>query len=444
MKWRETLAEAESNEREALALRAQAQKILDSATESLSKEDEERFDSLTARADELDERATKQRDLAAKAEANEKRIGAARREPAPSPSPSSGPITTRESIEDDPSRGFRSADEFFRLVLRPREARSDIRMRFLATAGSDEQSGVHDAYGGYLVPESFSNALIESASAEDPIAGMTTQIPMETPVVRLPALSARNRTSSVSGGFRVYRRAETQAATASRAQIELVKLEAHPKTGLVHVTDEIMEDSPSSIAAIIESGFAAEFAAMRLNERIRGTGVGEWLGVLNAASLVGIARAGNGTIAGTDLLKARARCKNYGRAVWLANPDTLPGLAAAHIGGTDSDVFLFSPARGLDVPDMLLGRPIFFTDFCETYGTKGDIILADWQMYLEGYLRGSSPRRMDSIHVRFAENEHAIRFTMRDAGGPWWSAAETPKKGNDTLSPFVVINTYTG
>ena len=37
------------------------------------------------------------------------------------------------------------------------------------------------------------------------------------------------------------------------------------------------------------------------------------------------------------------------------------------------------------------------------------------------------------------EHERVFKFWIRNAGAPWWSSALTPKKGADTLSPFVVI-----
>ena len=45
-------------------------------------------------------------------------------------------------------------------------------------------------------------------------------------------------------------------------------------------------------------------------------------------------------------------------------------------------MFLFNPSRGIDVPDTLLGRPIFFTEYAKTLGDEGDLILAVWSQYL--------------------------------------------------------------
>jgi HK97 family phage major capsid protein len=92
-----------------------------------------------------------------------------------------------------------------------------------------------------------------------------------------------------------------------------------------------------------------------------------------------------------------------------------------------------------DRPDMLLGRPIFYTEFCQTLGTVGDLVLGNWSQYLEGTLQG--PDFQESIHVRFTTNERTFRVTVRNDGQPWWKTALTPKKSTITLSPFVTLAT---
>ena len=65
-----------------------------------------------------------------------------------------GPV--RAAFEDDPNKGFKSPREFLTAVLqnndRPSNEARDERLRFLATAGSDEQGAYSDPYGGFLVP----------------------------------------------------------------------------------------------------------------------------------------------------------------------------------------------------------------------------------------------------------------------------------------------------
>ena len=45
----------------------------------------------------------------------------------------------------------------------------------------------------------------------------------------------------------------------------------------------------------------------------------------------------------------------------------------------------------------------------------------------------------ESIHVRFLTHGRSLKFWLRNAGMPWWNAPLTPKKGTNTLSPFVTL-----
>src|SRR5690606_12080686 len=123
-------------------------------------------------------------------------------------------------------------------------------------------------------------------------------------------------------------------------------------------------------AATLAVGFEQEMNSTMLGEKLRGTGVGEPLGILNGPATITSDRASDNEISGADIVAMRARCWGYRNAIWLANSDTYTKLLTAHITGTNGDVFLFTAGNGVDVPDTMLGRPIFFTEHASTLGTK--------------------------------------------------------------------------
>lgn len=344
--------------------------------------------------------------------------------------------------KSDPKLGYASHQEFFKDVIDTttnRSFASNERLQFLATAGSDEQSIIADPYGGFLVPDGFINNLLTVPNEGDFTAGRTTDIPMSTPVVKIPARVDKNHSTSVSGGLTVSRRIETQATAASRMEFEQVELVATSLTGAAFATDEILKFSPISFAAILQAGFRDQFDFVLVNEKLNGTGTGEMLGILNSPAKIAIAKEGSQTaltIVGNNIIKMRARAWNYAGAIWHANHDCLVQLMSCHIAGTNGDVFLFAPGNGVDVPDTLLGRPIVFTEYAETVGSEGDIALVDWSQYLVGNL--SAMEAAQSVHVRFLNHENTFRFSMSNDGAPWWRTALTPDKGA-TLSPIVTL-----
>lgn len=353
-----------------------------------------------------------------------------------------GRMAVKESWQDDPKCGYRSTKEFLLDVMQAgKGARPSAQLQYLAAAGGDEHSTVDDGRGGYLIPEGFMMEVKSVPADADPTVGRVTSIPMTSPKVSMPARVDKNHTSSVSGGLTVAYGEETQAGTSSRMQLERVVLDTSPLKGLSYASEELLERSPISFAALLDAGFTQEFAAKRFEMKLRGTGTGQPQGVISADCTVAQAAEGGqsaDTINGTNLIKMRSRCWNYGNAIWIANHDTLPQLVACHIALTNGSAPLFVPGNGTDRPDTLLGRPIFFSEFAETLGDKGDIILGDWSQYLWGTY-GAEMRRADSIHVRFEYNERTFRFLEYNDGKCWWRSALTPKKGASTLSPFVVL-----
>lgn len=356
----------------------------------------------------------------------------------------SGPVSLgnpREAFERDPKKGFKSPREFLMKVIDAGLGNvPDKRLQYLA-AGSDEARGSSDPAGGFLVPEAFSPDLLQIKPEDDPMGSLVTQVPMESQVVKIPARVDKNHSTSVSGGLTVTRKPETIAATSSQMTLEQVRLEAFSLFGLAYATEEILTDSPISFAALLAAGFSDQFTSHVINERINGSGIGEFLGALNSGCLISISKETGqaaGSIVYENIIKMRARCWGYGDAIWLANYDSLPHLMLMNQAVGTGGMPVWQPSAREDHPDLLLGRPLVFTEYCKTVGTVGDILLANWREFLEGTLQPLNSE--ESIHVRFVNHERTFKFWLRNAGAPWWKSALTPKNGA-TLSPFVVCQT---
>lgn len=331
--------------------------------------------------------------------------------------------------------GYKNHTEFFTDVInhaRNKEV-SDKFKNIISNASTS------DAEGGFLIPPAFLPDILkrDGLALQDDLGARITTIPMEYGIVEIPARVDSNHKASVSGGFKVYRRKEAEKVKESSQKFELIKLEAASLMGLSFATNEILSRSPLSFAALIQSGFSDEIKSKLNEERIWGTGTGEFLGVMNSKSLVGIAKdsgqAAN-TITFANIVKMRARCWGYNNAVWMANHDVLPALMSLTDGDGNK---LWQPSLREDAPDMLLGRPILFDENMKTLGEQGDIGLFNWSQYLEGWQGGID--FAESLHVRFDTNESAFRFTAYNDGAPWWNTPLTPKRSNASLSPFVTL-----
>jgi HK97 family phage major capsid protein len=350
-----------------------------------------------------------------------------------------------EGFEKDPKKGFKDHREFLSLVMDAGNGKSaainDPRLKFL-TAGSDEAGTYGDSVGGFFVPTDFSPDFLQVNPEDDPIAGRTTMVPMGAPAVKIPARVDKDHRTSVTGGLQVTRRAETQTQNPTRMTLEQVELQAFSLFGLSYATEELLTDSPRSFVAILEKGFSEEFTNHMINEKLNGTGVGEYEGINNSPAMLEVPKA-TGQAAATlvyeNILTMRARCWGYTNAIWLANHDCVPQLMLLNQSVGTGGVPVWQPSAREDHPDTLLGRPLIFTEYTETVGTAGDIVLANWGEYLEGLYQPMNSA--ESIHVRFVNHERTFKFWMRNAGRGWWRSTLTPKKSAFQMSPFVRLAT---
>ena len=428
------------------SLLAQAQNINDTAAaredEGLNELEEKTMDDLLAKAEGLQEEIDALRDKEAKDKARQERLATMSANlDAPQPrktSASTVEITgVKDRVEDDPKAGFKSGTEFFYTVMKAQSPQGyvDNRLAPLATVGSDEQTGIRDPDGGFLVPEGFLPEVLKVASEGDPVSGLVRNVPMQSPVVEIPARVDKNHTSSVSGGLTVSRRPETTAITSSTQEYERVRLEAKGLWGLAYVTDELMADSPISVPALLADGFAEEFQSKLMEERLTGTGVGEFEGINNSPAAVTVAKESGqsaDTIVYANLVKMYSRMWGIENAVWMVNHDTLPQLMQMVDAGNN---LIWQKDAVEGTPSTILGRPVIITEHCETLGDKGDILFVNWREYLQGNY--SAQMMAESAHVRFIYNERAFKVGVRNAGSCWWRSALTPKNSSVTLSPIV-------
>jgi HK97 family phage major capsid protein len=359
------------------------------------------------------------------------------------PQPSAAPVqvsNVRDLVADDPKKGFRNETEFLKAVMVAGMTGVKAEgLNYLQTAGSDEHSGSNDQYGGFTIPEGFQVGPLMVDPELDPITPLVTNVPMSTPTVHLAARVDKDHSTSVTGGLRVYRTSETEDSASSRIKMERVTLSVNGLMGVTYATEELLSDSPISFAALFAQSFGQEVTSKIIDERINGTGVGQFEGVLQTPALISVAKETGqkaDTVVYENVVNMWARQWNKGRAIWLANHNVAPALMKLNQTVGTAGVPAWQPSAREGAPSLLLGRPIYFHEAVPALGDAGDLLFIDWSQYLEGNLGGTT--FAESIHVRFLNNERAFRVTARNDGRSWWRSALTPKNG-DTLSPFVAL-----
>lgn len=314
----------------------------------------------------------------------------------------------------------------------------------LAIQGMNEAAG---ADGGYTVMPEFSTRILDRVYS-NPLWGGTDNYTVSGNNMMFLANAETSRaTGSRHGGLTGYWIGEGGTITKSKPTMREVSLKLLKLGVVVYLTDELMADSGFALEQYVARKAAEEFNFMIGDALVNGTGAGQPLGMLNAPSLVSVAKEtsqGAATIYAENVVKMYSRffAPNVGNAVWLHNQDITSQLDLMTLAIGSAGVATFMPPNGLsDAPfGTLRGRPLRPTEFNPTLGTQGDLLLADLGQILS-ISKGGIAQAV-SMHVEFLSDQTALRFIMRLNARPWENAPITPYKGSsNTQSNFVTLDT---
>lgn len=360
-----------------------------------------------------------------------------------------GQISTVDNTRDAPSHGFRSFGEFAVACVKAsgEGAQVDHRLQIGAasTAPGSYANTASGADGGYLVPPEFSQAIVETAYAQnDSFVPLTDNTPVQGNSMTFPV---DETTPWGASGIKAYWTDEAGASTESKGKLDPATLRLKKLTTLVPLTEEMLSDA-SAIGAYVQRK-VPEAIAFKTNESLwSGSGAGKPKGFYTASGLlVSVAKEGSqaaDTIVAQNISKMRARmaARSYRRAIWCVNNDALPQLDNLLFATAATNAVIYNPNGGRFGYGTILGRDVMVTDFNETVGDKGDIVLVDWGMY-RTITKAGGMETATSMHFWFDRGLTAFRTIFRIDGQPSIQAPVTPNKGSNSLSPIVTLDART-
>lgn len=433
------------------AIEARAEAEDRDLTEDEDKEMRSLFSQFDSVSDQIErkERIENQREKLAQsmgrqAEPNPTEPQAAATEPNATPANRRKAILEPQFTRDKGKWGWKNMGEYAIAVRQAARQGSQLDPRLVMNAPSTySQEGV-GADGGFAVPPDFRQEIWQKVNGEDSLLAMTDQNPTSKNTIVFPADETTPWDSS--GGIQAYFESEAGQLTQSKVALQDKTIRLNKLTALVPVTEELMEDAPG-LDGYLRKKVGEKFD-FKLNLKfVQGTGAGEPLGILNAASLVSAAKESGqsaDTIVAENIMNMWTRmyapCRR--NAVWLINQDIEAQLMQMVIQGTNSGVFpVYMPPSGLSAAPYgtLMGRPVFPTQACETLGDKGDIILVDMKQYMTA-LKTGNLRTDVSMHLWFDYDVLAYRFILRIAGQPWWASYITPRDSSNYISWAVTLD----
>lgn len=360
-------------------------------------------------------------------------------------------ISSSDNMRDARNHGFRNFGEFALACVAAAGGSRDQRLQMGAggmqidaasTLPTNYGNTASGADGGFLVPPEFSSAIVETAyNQNDSFVPLTDNTPVTGNGMTFPV---DETTPWGSSGVKAYWTDEAGAGTDSKIKLDPAQLRLKKLTALVPLTEEMLGDS-TAISAYVQRK-VPEAIAFKTNEALwSGSGAGKPKGFYAAtALLVSVAKESGqaaGTILAQNITKMRARmaARSYRRAIWTINNDALPQLDNLLFATTATNQVIYNPNGGRYGYGTILGRDLMVTDFNETVGDKGDIVLLDWGMY-RTITKAGGMETATSMHFWFDRGLTAFRTVFRIDGQPSITTPVTPNKGSNTLSPIVTLD----
>ncbi|WP_405531510.1 phage major capsid protein [Streptomyces avidinii] len=300
--------------------------------------------------------------------------------------------------------------------------------------------------GGFLIPETLRSELLRVPMEQSLVRSRARVVPMETLMVPYPMVDSTSNATSVHGGILGYWTEEGGTLTDSSPTFGRIELQAKKLTLYSEIPNELFQDSLATLQQFMNESYPEALAWFEDIAFIEGNGVGQPKGFLSAEAAVSVAKESGqaaATILWENIVKAYSRMlpSSLARAVWVAHIDTFPELATMALSvGTGGSAVWVGNGDGAGAPPMtILGRPVIFSEKVSTVGTAGDINFVDFGYYLIGDRQAM--QMSTSTEYKFGNDKTAMRVIERVDGTPWLKSAITPRKGANTLSPFVKVAT---
>lgn len=376
------------------------------------------------------------------------------------PAEPSGRIDLVASEEDKliANPPFKSAGHFFKAVhlegVRKLEPWAAEGLDKWGTAVKAAMTTWDDPSAGILVPEGYTNEIEKRMLVQQNLTTLcrTTSISGSS-MTFFRRQDASRANGSRHAGVSVSYEGEGDTLAGTRPKYEKYRIEAHKLAALVEITEELLNDSPYAIEQEVNDLVAEAMVFTTSDKMVNGNGSSVPLGVMagTPTATTGcrvVVSKETGQAAATldhrNITKMWMRLDPESRAdaIWMINNDISDELDNMSFPVGTGGVPSYLPAGGLSQTGYasLKGRPVIPFEYCQTLGTEGDIILANWKNGYRGVTKGGIKSAM-STHIYFERDSNCFRFTYRFGGQPRWSTPFTPKNGSTTTACFVTLQT---
>lgn len=304
--------------------------------------------------------------------------------------------------------------------------------------------------GGVLVPQDYRPELFQVSTADNQIVSKVERIPVSLESGDYPSLdvftapTAGAGNSAMAGQITATATAEGGSLTETQARFSPLAWKVRKVGGFVEVTNELIQSSPQSIESLLKALFRIAIAAKTEYYILRGSGVGEPLGILNAPCAVGVTPNTDNAFKYVDSLAMLAKWKPVSGAAtkyaWIIHPSMWEDIGVFEVSAGSGGVWNSNMQAQAIGALPLHGYPILVSEHLPQANSAGAALLVDLGAYL--LFDREQLAIAFSEHAAFTSDKGTWRFTSRMDGMPWLKNSITLGGPGSayTVSPFVYHN----
>ncbi len=246
--------------------------------------------------------------------------------------------------------------------------------------------------GGYLVPDTFENQLVQALTENGVVRAHARVITTSGGLHKIPVVASHGSASWID---------EEGDYIESDESFGQVQLDAHKVGTVIKVSEELLQDSAFDLESYISAEFSRRIGDKEEDAFLNGDGSAKPTGILNASNggTVGVTAAAAAAITADELvdlyysLKAPYR-KN---AVWILNDTTIKLIRKLKTGDGQ---YLWQPGIKDGEVNTILGRPYFTSPFMPVAAAGAKtIIFGDLSYYWIGDRQGITFRRLNELYA---------------------------------------------
>lgn len=344
----------------------------------------------------------------------------------------------RDIAATSPTHGFEHAQAWYRAVKMAsvNPSMTDRRLTNAQAAAATFANEGAGPEGGWAQPTEFSKDIVEVVAGQASLLGRMKPIQSSSNVYQLPVDPTTGwGTTGVQGAGT----AEGGASTVSNLALQARVVSLFKATSLVNVSEELASDNPATIT-YINRVMARQLQGIVERWLLRGNGVNEPLGILNAPALVSVAADASqtaATITKGNLSKMVGRLipGTEADAFFVCSPSAMIGmidvlLAANGNTGREIQSGFFHQALGFPCISSMEAQPIGTAGDCTIVAPSGFVTLT----------RGGVNTQV-TPYFYFDQGLNTLRAYIRIGQVPLLSAAVAPKLDTSTTLSHCVTTT---